>query len=121
MLSNALRKLARLVGRPIKETRMSSSSSLAKFSNILGSVQTGGSQNVVQPIDPGTTILRLCLDNRMVPVSDLPELSRLSNDEILATVEKLRSRQQVEIVELPDQPGRKFIRLTKAGYDFFAA
>jgi DNA-binding MarR family transcriptional regulator len=71
-------------------------------------------------LDPTTNILRLLLGG-MIPVSDLAERTQLPANDILQTVEKLRDRQQVEIVEIPDQPGKKFIRLTKTGYAVFAA
>jgi hypothetical protein len=105
------------------ETRMSSSSSIAKFSNLLGSVRestpdTPGAQPASD--NPEMVILKLLLKG-MIPVSDLVDLTQLPADVCLATVERLRSRQQVEIVEVPEQGDRKFIRLTKFGYSIFAA
>ena len=102
---------------------MSSSSSIAKFSNLLGSVRESAPDTPsAQPASdsPEMVILKLLLKG-MIPVSDLVDLTQLPAEVCLATVERLRSRQQVEIVEVPDQGDRKFIRLTKSGYAIFAA
>jgi hypothetical protein len=97
----------------------SRSSSIANISNVLGAVSERASE-APQSDDPTMVILKQLLSG-MIPVSDLPDLTKLSAAECLAAVERLRSRQQVEIVEVPDQANRKFIRLTKAGYAVFAA
>lgn len=98
----------------------SSSSTIGNISNVLGNAQSSERPEGPRLDDPTMVILKHLLSG-MIPVSDLPDLTRLSPSECLAAVEKLRSRQQVEIVEVPDQENRKFIRLTKAGYAVFSA
>jgi hypothetical protein len=119
-MRGVLLKIARFAGRPMQESRMSTSSSLAKFSNVLGAVGEREEPDRSQPSDPAMKILTILLDG-LIPVSDLAERTQLPPSEILDTVEKLRSRRQVEIVELPDRPNMKFIRLTQAGYAVFSA
>jgi hypothetical protein len=98
---------------------MSSSSSNANFSNLLGSIP-GHERQPRELDDPATRILKVLLKG-MVPVSDLAELTQLTPDACFEGIEKLRSRDQAEIVEVPDQGRRKFARLTTRGYAFFAA
>jgi len=96
----------------------SANSTIANISNVLGNI-TERAPEAPKSDDPTMVILKQLLSG-MIPVSDLPDLTKLSAAECLAVVERLRSRQQVEIVEIPDQANRKFIRLTKAGYAVFA-
>jgi DNA-binding MarR family transcriptional regulator len=110
--------IARLCGRPISENRMSNLSSLAKFSNLLGSVKDSPTSQ--QP-DPQAVILGVLRENNgMIAVSDLRKYTKLGDGVILDAVGSLRSSQLVEIVELPEQDLRRYVRLTPAGYASFA-
>ena len=100
-----------------------SSSSLAKFSNVLGSVSSRsgsgapreGAREPASPPAPADVILNLLRDG-MIPVSDLPERTQLADAVILDGVERLRAREMVEIIEVSEAGDRKFIRLTPRGY-----
>jgi DNA-binding MarR family transcriptional regulator len=95
-----------------------SNSSLAKFGNVLGNVSSRGSAPATResaPPTPMDVILKLLRDG-MIPVSDLPDRTQLTSDVILDGVERLRAREMVEIVEVEEAGGRKFIRLTPRGY-----
>jgi hypothetical protein len=99
-------------------------SSLAKFSNVLGSVSSrerdklaGATQAAESSSGPTDVILSVVRRGKgMIPVSDLPEQTKLENAVILDAVERLRAAEQVEIIEVPEAGGRKFIRLTPRGY-----
>lgn len=95
---------------------MSSISSLAKFSNALGSAK----DETAKLDDPTDLVLKL-LRGGMVPVSDLADQTKLSNEVLLDTIEKLRAVEKIEILEIPSAANRKFVRLTPAGYSSFAS
>ena len=96
---------------------MSSPSSLAKFSTLVGSLSE--SPKEARRADPVDTVMNTLRDHDgMVPVAELRSLTDLRDEVILKVVEQLRSGERVEIVEINQV---KFIRLTPAGYAYFAA
>lgn len=105
-------------------------SSLAKFGNVLGSVSqrsasSAASQSASAPPSPRDVILQLIRDGMdrkdgMLPVTDLPQETKLSAEQILDAVGRLRVDGLVEIIEVPEADNRKFIRLTPSGYASFS-
>jgi DNA-binding MarR family transcriptional regulator len=92
-------------------------SSLAKVSNILSS---SAREQVVRQDEPTDIVLRALRDGR-IPLSELTERTRLSPSACLDAVERLRARELVEVVEVPEMENRRYIQLTPAGYASFAA
>lgn len=96
---------------------MANPSSLAKFSTLVGSLSE--SQREARQDDPIAVMMTKLRDGSgMLPVSDLRALTGLRDEVILKVVENLRSTRWVELVEINEV---KYIRLTPAGYAYFAA
>jgi Mn-dependent DtxR family transcriptional regulator len=92
-------------------------SSLAKVSNVLSSAKQQMDQTA-RPDEPTDIVLRVLRDGR-VPLSELSERTRLSPDVCVEAVEKLRSRELVEVVEITTPDKRRYVQLTSAGYATF--
>jgi DNA-binding MarR family transcriptional regulator len=92
-------------------------SSLAKFNNVLSSAK----EQTTRPEEPTEIVMRVLREHRRIPLSELTERTKLSPSACLEAVERLRARELVEVVEVPELENRRYIQLTPAGYASFAA
>lgn len=113
----ALAQLAKLFGRPIQRSYMSGSS-IARFSNVLGSLQQDGGPIGLDLPDAARRLL-MSVKDKMVPLSGIVPLTGLQEDEALEAIGLLRDRDVVEIF-VPEDDKQKYLRLTPAGYSLLA-
>lgn len=95
-----------------------SGASIARFSNVLGSLQQDGSPIGLDLPDAARTLL-MSVKDKMMPLSEIVPLTKLKEHEALEAIALLRSREVVEIF-VPEDDKQKYLRLTPAGYSLLA-
>ncbi len=86
-----------------------SQSQLTNFNLLLNSLKHASSQQ--EDLGPPDAAVLQALRDGMMPLADLVAKTKLSRDAIVAAVNVLLERRQVEILDQEERDGRKFIRL----------
>jgi DNA-binding GntR family transcriptional regulator len=93
-----------------------SNAGVANINNVLANVKDQAAPSLA----PTDAVLRVLRERKRVALPELAAIANLSPTVCFEAVERLRSQELVEIVQLPESE-QFYIQLTSAGYATFAS